>query len=129
LHETCAKCRDRKKACLDPPYAHWDRFCAPCIAAEAVHIFPQEHKQEDANAQQEHKLDGSATGVKSERQCYWCQEDANTCVVCQEAARTHICYPCGHLCMCAGCATSPLAPKTCPCCRTEIVNFTKVYHP
>ena len=31
-------------------------------------------------------------------------ESADQCLICQDAARTHLCAPCGHLAMCAACA-------------------------
>lgn len=62
----------------------------------------------------------------------------DSCVICIDAAKTHICVPCGHKCLCADCAhPSDVEPlKQCPMCRADIVEMTndpekvqKVYTP
>ena len=43
------------------------------------------------------------------------------CVVCLDAAATHLCAPCGHRCGCRGClATLQRMRAPCPLCRTPI---------
>ena len=50
------------------------------------------------------------------------------CCVCLEHRRVVVLVPCGHLCLCGGCATAlrrraaaaPSAPSRCPQCRTNI---------
>ena len=45
------------------------------------------------------------------------QEDLETCIICQDQARTLVFLPCGHLISCAGCY---LQISSCPICRSEI---------
>jgi hypothetical protein len=49
------------------------------------------------------------------------------CVVCMENPRTSICVPCGHVCMCAGCAEVLMQGNgICPLCRVKITKITKL---
>jgi hypothetical protein len=51
------------------------------------------------------------------------------CVVCMDAPKQHIIFPCGHQCVCEACAqqlTQATAP-TCPVCRALIQATTRVY--
>jgi hypothetical protein len=51
------------------------------------------------------------------------------CVVCFDAAKDHLIVPCGHQCVCAGCAeqlTKTITP-TCPVCRQPIQHTVKVF--
>ena len=52
-----------------------------------------------------------------------------TCVVCLDAARTHLMHPCGHLSMCETCAGAlmeKVLPK-CPICRKDVDSVVKVW--
>ena len=46
------------------------------------------------------------------------ETDLSICVVCLADERTHILIPCGHMCLCEGCATG-LQWSTCPMCRAD----------
>lgn len=48
--------------------------------------------------------------------------DAETeCVVCLSEAKSTCCVPCGHVCMCPGCAADVQSKKgSCPVCRAPI---------
>jgi hypothetical protein len=51
------------------------------------------------------------------------------CVVCFDAPKDHLIVPCGHQCVCAGCAeqlTNTRTP-TCPVCRGPIRETVKVF--
>ena len=51
------------------------------------------------------------------------------CVVCFDAPKDHLIVPCGHMCVCAGCAeqlTNTRTP-TCPVCRAAIRETVKVF--
>jgi hypothetical protein len=51
------------------------------------------------------------------------------CVVCFDAPKDHLIVPCGHQCVCAGCAellTKTRTP-TCPVCREPIQQTVKVF--
>jgi hypothetical protein len=51
------------------------------------------------------------------------------CVVCFDAPKDHLIVPCGHQCVCAGCAeqlTNTRTP-TCPVCREPIRETMKVF--
>jgi hypothetical protein len=51
------------------------------------------------------------------------------CVVCFDAPKDHLIVPCGHQCVCAGCAeqlTNTRTP-TCPVCREPIQQTVKVF--
>jgi hypothetical protein len=54
------------------------------------------------------------------------QSDA--CVVCMEATRSHAFVPCGHVCMCAPCASKAFAqsPK-CPICRNNSQMVMQIF--
>lgn len=49
----------------------------------------------------------------------------NTCVVCLDMTPTHIVVPCGHHCLCAGCASMKL--DSCPMCKGSIGQIIKVF--
>lgn len=61
---------------------------------------------------------------------------AGECVVCLDAAATHIVVPCGHQALCRRCADryfTPLPPPSgrlrCPCCRRHIEQVIEVFVP
>ena len=51
------------------------------------------------------------------------------CVVCFDAPKDHIIVPCGHQCVCAGCAEQLTKTRTptCPVCREPIRETVKVF--
>ncbi|CAK0805118.1 unnamed protein product [Prorocentrum cordatum] len=54
--------------------------------------------------------------------------EAQLCTVCLDAKKTHICVPCGHICVCESCASSLCKqPKLCPLCRTSCTQVIKVF--
>ena len=55
------------------------------------------------------------------------ENDADKCIVCLEKIRTRMCVPCGHVCMCADCASAWIRKKaTCPMCRAQVTSTTEV---
>ena len=52
--------------------------------------------------------------------------DEELCVICLDAAKTHLLVPCGHRCVCANCGPS-LEGKPCPVCRERCVMVVKVW--
>ena len=52
--------------------------------------------------------------------------DEELCVICLDAAKTHLLAPCGHRCVCANCGPS-LEGKPCPVCRERCVMVVKVW--
>jgi hypothetical protein len=51
------------------------------------------------------------------------------CVVCLDAPKDHLIVPCGHQCVCAGCAEQLTKTRTptCPVCREPIRETVKVF--
>ena len=51
------------------------------------------------------------------------------CVVCFDAPKDHAIVPCGHICVCAGCAEQLTKTRTptCPVCREPILQTMKVF--
>jgi hypothetical protein len=51
------------------------------------------------------------------------------CVVCMDAPKDHLIVPCGHMCVCAGCAEQLTKTRTptCPVCREPIQQTVKVF--
>ena len=56
-----------------------------------------------------------------------CERGDGACVVCWSGFKSHLCVPCGHLCLCAACSDleDPLAH--CPICRTDITEIIKLF--
>ena len=50
---------------------------------------------------------------------------ATECVVCMNAEKTVVLVPCGHLCICEGCAQK--IAGACPICRAEVVSHVRAY--
>lgn len=51
--------------------------------------------------------------------------DQRQCVVCLLQPATRVFVPCGHFCICAGCA--PRIDERCPICRQQYQNIVVVY--
>jgi hypothetical protein len=51
------------------------------------------------------------------------------CVICQDEKTDHAIIPCGHHCLCNGCADRIMTSvsRKCPLCRVEIVGTLKIY--
>ena len=50
-----------------------------------------------------------------------------TCVVCMDAKIDTVCVPCGHLCLCQGCAPLIDNQGNCPYCRQIITKTIRTY--
>jgi len=48
------------------------------------------------------------------------------CVICLDAKKGYACVPCGHLCLCGGCAAGA-KPTECPICRGPISTIVKIF--
>jgi hypothetical protein len=57
------------------------------------------------------------------------QAEEELCVLCLDARKDHIILPCGHQCVCKGCAEQLTRTKTptCPLCRRAIRETTRVF--
>ena len=54
--------------------------------------------------------------------------DAEQCVVCLVEAKSHLCVPCGHMCLCAGCVDAADAVTNgCPICRVAVREIVRVF--
>ena len=49
------------------------------------------------------------------------------CSICLDEIKTHIIVPCGHKCLCDGCAKQVIDMNSCPICRTPIKSVIKVF--
>jgi len=49
------------------------------------------------------------------------------CSVCMDGVNSHVLVPCGHKCVCAGCAELVRTHGACPICRTAIVWVCEVF--
>lgn len=55
------------------------------------------------------------------------ENDPDKCIVCLEKIRTRMCVPCGHVCMCADCASVWIRSKgNCPVCRAQVNSIAVV---
>ena len=55
------------------------------------------------------------------------ENDADKCIVCTYNIRTTMLRPCGHVLMCARCASAWIGLKgTCPMCRAQVTSTTEV---
>jgi hypothetical protein len=57
------------------------------------------------------------------------QAEETLCVLCFDAPKDHIILPCGHQCVCKGCAEQLTRTRTptCPLCRRAIRETTRVF--
>jgi len=78
-------------------------------------------------------LRGSAQD--DEQRAEWERERQRLCVICQTENRTILIWPCRCLALCEDCrdnlASRPVAGKvqTCPCCRTAVAGFSRLFLP
>ncbi len=55
-------------------------------------------------------------------------DDSNECRVCMAGEKTHLCYPCGHKCLCEDCSclfgpgVEEETNRICPICRTSLTG-------
>ena len=55
-------------------------------------------------------------------------EETGECVVCMDGENTHAFVPCGHKCVCEGCALAIMQiAAECPTCRGEATEAIPVY--
>ncbi|CAK0873332.1 unnamed protein product [Prorocentrum cordatum] len=82
--------------------------------------------QEVALANTAKEVDGGSCAVADA----WCQTlGHDLCVTCEVSQATHATVPCGHLCLCEGCAEgSALRAGPCPACsRLGVLRFLKIF--
>jgi hypothetical protein len=53
-------------------------------------------------------------------------QESKECVVCLSSKRTHAFVPCGHMCVCNGCAVS-IQGRKCPICRKSSQQIIKIF--
>jgi myosin heavy subunit len=84
---------------------------------------------ESSSAQSQHRQQQS--GVMEPRPSAPSEND-NTCVVCLEAPKNTLVYPCKHMVMCGVCTEKLVKaagkPAVCPVCRSRIVKWTTGIH-
>ncbi|KAK0533462.1 hypothetical protein OC835_003005 [Tilletia horrida] len=79
-------------------------------------------------------LHGGA-GADDEQRAEWERERQRLCVICQTENRTILIWPCRCLALCEDCrdnlASRPVGGKTqtCPCCRTPVAGFSRLFLP
>ena len=82
-------------------------------AVEAVvlpTVAPTESKDDTGGA------DGASAGVAKE------------CAVCMDAEKTHVFFPCGHICVCEACSKGVMAGSgECPICRAVAIHVFRTY--
>ena len=49
----------------------------------------------------------------------------DTCLVCHDSVCAFAVGPCGHMCLCAVCATKEL--RKCPFCESEVKSVTRIF--
>jgi hypothetical protein len=55
-------------------------------------------------------------------------DDDRICVICQDARRTHIIFPCNHYALCEVCAQSWQTGRLpCPICRSDVTAVKRVF--
>ena len=55
-------------------------------------------------------------------------DEAGECVVCMDGENTHLIFPCGHKCVCKGCAALIMRTTAeCPTCRGEAREVVRVF--
>lgn len=56
---------------------------------------------------------------------------SRNCVACQTEARSIVLIPCGCLCLCNECRENMASRRyeVCPCCRTRISGYSKIFEP
>ncbi len=58
------------------------------------------------------------------------EKGSTECVVCLQAEKNVLLYPCKHLCCCASCALQLIQPRRdtkCPVCKTIVTNLDRVF--
>ena len=56
------------------------------------------------------------------------EEEVGECVVCMDGENTHIFFPCGHKCVCEGCAAMIMGDSAeCPTCRGKASQTLRIY--
>ncbi len=58
------------------------------------------------------------------------QYESNECVICMDAPRNTVFYPCGHQCLCEPCGQrfkKEARHQVCPICRNRVKDIIKVY--
>lgn len=56
--------------------------------------------------------------------------DANTCVSCEEQPKDSVFIPCGHMCLCSGCADKLKKggySQKCPICQSNVRDIVREY--
>jgi hypothetical protein len=101
------------------------RVAAEAEVAEAVkrHQLEEELAALAVRTQQVQAELGSGSGTSHS------DAEETQCVVCFDAPKDHAIVPCGHQCVCAGCAEQLTKTRTptCPVCREPIIQTMKVF--
>ncbi len=57
------------------------------------------------------------------------EDQGKECVVCKESRKEYVFFPCGHMCVCEGCAASIQGrDRKCPLCRGVSTSIMKIFH-
>lgn len=82
----------------------------------------ENHRLEEENAQLQAALHGNEEAAEAPP-----LDEADRCVICMDATKTHIVYPCYHMCVCQECADFIQPDTPCPVCRTPCKETNKVF--
>eukprot|EP00747_Dinoflagellata_sp_TGD_P180617 gnl/TRDRNA2_/TRDRNA2_33374_c0_seq1.p1 gnl/TRDRNA2_/TRDRNA2_33374_c0~~gnl/TRDRNA2_/TRDRNA2_33374_c0_seq1.p1 ORF type:complete len:512 (+),score=44.20 gnl/TRDRNA2_/TRDRNA2_33374_c0_seq1:111-1646(+) len=114
---TC-KCRCRSRDARSPSRFGLHRLCV--VAADALVMLSGRHHSSPV------PVAPAAQQAGPEQ-----EEPQVDCVICLTDPRTHVIVPCGHYCLCEGCAKRMIkgskASWICPMCRKQFSNCIRVY--
>ena len=98
---------------------------AAADASPAATIHTVSEQQQNSGGGGGFKKGSEAGGEKDEETSL---SSEGECVVCMEAAKTHVFVPCGHMCVCAKCAATLMAhTRLCPACCTAATSAIQVF--
>ena len=91
------------------------------LVAQVSHC-PQQPRESDCNRKE--PVSKKARRSDDKQNQANCNEEE--CVVCLSSKRTHAFVPCGHMCVCDGCAVL-IKNRSCPICRMVSQQIIKIY--
>ena len=108
--------RDRLKKAAKKAKKQTQRTPSAAVAAEVNGDAPKDEAPNDDADDEVNDL--MAVMPEPEPQVSSKMEDDDAlCVICLGGAKSYLLAPCGHRCLCAGCAGRMVFPMPCPMCR------------